>query len=250
MNRRTRMALAITVGLAVAIGAGIAIGRWTATTPRSAAPDAAATPAAPKVLYWYDPMVPEQHFDRPGLSPMGMEMVPRYADVAPTAGVRVSGAARQALGVRTVTVRIGELPAGLRVPGTLTWNLREERVVTLPVQGIVTRLSVRAPFEPVRAGMPLATVLAPEWSTAAAEAAALSRARTPQGWLVMGFDEDLNKATDEALNGALDMLTETLGVERPEALALASLIVDLRVTQIVNQVRGVHALVRELLPPR
>jgi acetamidase/formamidase len=72
------------------------------------------------------------------------------------------------------------------------------------------------------------------------------RARTPEGWLVLGFDEDLNKATDIALNGALDLLVETLGVERPEAYALSSLIVDLRVTQIVNDVKGVHAVVKRL----
>ena len=72
------------------------------------------------------------------------------------------------------------------------------------------------------------------------------RARTPEGWLVMGFDEDLNKAADEALNGALDLIMEQQGLERPEAVALASMIVDLRITQIVNQVRGVHAIVHEL----
>jgi acetamidase/formamidase len=72
------------------------------------------------------------------------------------------------------------------------------------------------------------------------------RALTPEGWLVMGFDEDLNKATDEALNGALDLIAEREGVERPEAMALASMLVDLRITQIVNQVRGVHAVVHEL----
>ena len=72
------------------------------------------------------------------------------------------------------------------------------------------------------------------------------RARTPEGWLVMGFDEDLNRAADEALNGALDLIMEQQGLERPEAVALASMIVDLRITQIVNQVRGVHAIVHEL----
>jgi acetamidase/formamidase len=70
------------------------------------------------------------------------------------------------------------------------------------------------------------------------------RALTPEGWLVLGFDEDLNKAADQALDGALDLLVESLGVERPEAMALASLLVDLHVTQIVNQVRDVAQLIR------
>ncbi|MBI1801894.1 MAG: acetamidase/formamidase family protein, partial [Chloroflexi bacterium] len=72
------------------------------------------------------------------------------------------------------------------------------------------------------------------------------RALTPVGWVAMGLDTDLNKATDEALNGALDLIVERTGMERLEAFALASLIVDLRVTQIVNGVRGVHAVLREL----
>ena len=72
------------------------------------------------------------------------------------------------------------------------------------------------------------------------------RARTPEGWLVLGFDEDLNKAADEALNGALDLIMEREQLERPEAVALASMLVDLRITQIENQVRGVHAVVHEL----
>ena len=35
-----------------------------------------------KILYWYDPMVPDKHFDKPGKSPfMDMELVPKYASV-------------------------------------------------------------------------------------------------------------------------------------------------------------------------
>lgn len=184
MSRRAGVLAGAALALVGAVLAGIAIGRRTAM-PEPGAPTLVTAPAR-KILYWYDPMVPEQHFDKPGLSPMGMEMVPRYADQGPATGVAVSAQARQALGVRTERVRIGTLPAGLRVPGTLTWNLAEERVVSLPVQAIITRLTVRTPFEPVRAGMPLATVLVPEWATAAAEAAALARARAPEARVLAG----------------------------------------------------------------
>ncbi len=71
------------------------------------------------------------------------------------------------------------------------------------------------------------------------------RARTPAGWVTFGFHEDLNEATMIALAAMLDLLSEQYHLERPQALALASLVVDLRVTQIVNGVRGVHAV----LPP-
>ncbi len=68
------------------------------------------------------------------------------------------------------------------------------------------------------------------------------RANTPAGWITLGFDEDLNEATVLALIAILDLMTELYGLSRPDALALASLVVDFRITQVVNGVRGVHAL--------
>jgi acetamidase/formamidase len=68
------------------------------------------------------------------------------------------------------------------------------------------------------------------------------RAETPSGWITLGFDEDLNQAMFKALNAMLDLMVEQYGLTRTDALALASLAVDLRVTQIVNGVQGVHAL--------
>ena len=73
---------------------------------------------------------------------------------------------------------------------------------------------------------------------------ATPRAHTPAGWVTLGFHEDLNEATYRALEAMLDLMTGTLypGMTRGDALALASVAVDLRVTQIVNGVRGVHAV--------
>ncbi len=68
------------------------------------------------------------------------------------------------------------------------------------------------------------------------------RAQTPAGWLTLGFDPDLNEAALIAMNGMLDLLAELHGLQRAEALALASAVVDLRVTQVCNGVRGVHAV--------
>ena len=68
------------------------------------------------------------------------------------------------------------------------------------------------------------------------------QARTSAGWLTFGFDEDLTAATVIALNAMLDTLIQQLAVSRKEALALASVGVHLRVTQIANRTLGVHAL--------
>jgi acetamidase/formamidase len=70
----------------------------------------------------------------------------------------------------------------------------------------------------------------------------LPRANTPGGLITFGFHEQLDSATILALRGMLDLLEEQYNLPRADALALASLVVDVRVTQIVNQVRGVHAV--------
>jgi membrane fusion protein, copper/silver efflux system len=141
--------------------------------------DAAAGSGERKVLYWFDPMVPDQHFDKPGKSPfMDMQLVPKYADEAAEGGITIAPGVRQNLGMRTVTVKRGSLAGAVRVPGTISWDLRQERVVSARVDAIIDRLYIKAPYEPVRAGQPLASVLAPAWSTALAEARALGQARS------------------------------------------------------------------------
>lgn len=67
---------------------------------------------------------------------------------------------------------------------------------------------------------------------------------TPDAWIAMGFDADLDEAALIALNAMLDLMQRELHIERKVALSLASVVVDLRVTQIVNGVRGVHAVLR------
>jgi acetamidase/formamidase len=64
---------------------------------------------------------------------------------------------------------------------------------------------------------------------------------TPGAWLTFGFDEDLDEAAAIAVDAMLELMGREHGLERAEALAFASLVVDLHVTQMVNGVRGVHA---------
>ena len=68
------------------------------------------------------------------------------------------------------------------------------------------------------------------------------RAHTPAGWITFGFHEDLDEAMLVALDAMLELMGEAHGLSRQEAFGLASLVVDVRVTQGVNQARGVHAL--------
>jgi len=67
---------------------------------------------------------------------------------------------------------------------------------------------------------------------------------TPDAWVTLGFDEDLDEAAAIAVDAMLELMGRELGLERRDALALASSVVDLRVTQLVNGVKGIHALLR------
>jgi Cu(I)/Ag(I) efflux system membrane fusion protein len=187
MNRIDRTkAMAAGAG-ALLLAAGLGGGYWLARGDAdSSGAGASATVAGSgggtdasgrEVLYWYDPMVPDQHFDKPGKSPfMDMELVPKYADEVSATGVRIDPGVQQNLGMRTAPVEVGTLGGQVSVPGTRTWDLRNEEVVSAPVQAIISRLNIRAPYERVGTGTPLATVLAPEWGAAIAETRALAQA--------------------------------------------------------------------------
>lgn len=70
-------------------------------------------------------------------------------------------------------------------------------------------------------------------------------ARADGAWLTFGFDPELGAAAQIALDGMLDLMERELALGREDALALASVVVDLRVTQLANQVLGVHAVLRD-----
>ncbi len=189
--RRSGVIAATSVALLAAVG----IGYWWGQSHDSGTGSDASSPqpAERKALYWYDPMVPDQHFDKPGKSPfMDMQLVPKYADERANDGIAIAPGVRQNLGIRTVVVKRGQLAAATRVPGTIGWDLRQERIVSARVDAIVERLHVRAPFEPVRAGQPLASIIAPSWNSAIAEARALGGAHSLAA-------RDLQSAANERL---------------------------------------------------
>lgn len=69
------------------------------------------------------------------------------------------------------------------------------------------------------------------------------RAWTAEGWIAFGVAPTLDEAALRALGEMVTLLQERLGVPRKEALNLASQTVDLRITQLVNGVKGVHAVI-------
>ena len=67
-------------------------------------------------------------------------------------------------------------------------------------------------------------------------------AMTPAGWIALGLGDTLDDAALSAMEGMVALLGRLRGWDRPTAIALCSVAVDLRVTQMVNQVVGVHAV--------
>ena len=168
------------LGAALVVAGYLGGRRHAASTLASAGSAAAASAAGEReILYWYDTMVPQQHFPKPGLSPMGMPMVPKYADEGGAKdGIQIDSGTVQNLGVRTALVQRRVLAAALSVPGTITWDLRQASTISARVDAIVSKLDVRAPYTAVAAGAPLAQLLAPQWNSALAEYGALQQAQS------------------------------------------------------------------------
>lgn len=176
LSPRARLGLG---AAALALVAG-AIGYGAASLGRGE-PAPTAAENGRKILYWYDPMVPSQHFDKPGKSPfMDMQLVPKYADeAAGGAGVAIDPARVQSLGLRVATADTGTLSGTLTATGTIDFNLRDVAVVQARSGGFVSRVYARAPGDVIGAGAPLADLLVPEWAGAQNEYLALRRTGDP-----------------------------------------------------------------------
>ncbi|MFO1305555.1 MAG: efflux RND transporter periplasmic adaptor subunit [Burkholderiales bacterium] len=124
-----------------------------------------------KVLYWHDPMVPGHRFDKPGKSPfMDMMLEPVFEDAGTDGStVSIDPRVRQNIGVRTAQVTRARLAAPLTAVGTVAFNERDQAAVQARANGFVEKLFVRAPFDSVRAGQPLAEVYVPDWVAAQEE---------------------------------------------------------------------------------
>lgn len=176
MNTRILQALALLALVSVSAATAYWLG---ANSRQSAAPIDKPASVEAEVIYWYDPMVPDQHFDKPGKSPfMDMQLVPKYAGSDDAATIKVSSITQQNLGLRTAVVEVGMLGSSLRVPGSIDWDRRLSREISARVDGIVDKLYVAAPYESVRKGQPLIELIAPAWNAAAQEYLALEKSQS------------------------------------------------------------------------
>jgi Cu(I)/Ag(I) efflux system membrane fusion protein len=133
----------------------------------NAAPDAANTERKP--LYWFDPMKPQQHFDKPGKSPfMDMQLVPKYPDDAtgsagtPAGSIAIDPRVVQNLGVRLGAVERGSFTRTVDTVGVVAVDEHRIEAIEVRQPGWVEELDVRAVGDSVRRGQRLAGVYAPD----------------------------------------------------------------------------------------
>ncbi len=201
-------------------GAGYWLGRPASDNPATSAS------SGRKILYYYDPMVPQEHYDDPAaLSSMGMKTVPKYADEGSLSraspGVKIDPAAMQNLGIRVVTAQIGSLAASISATGSIDFNQRDVAIVQARSGGFVARVYARAPGDIISAGAPLADVQLPEWGGAQTEFLAVRRLARPeltaaarQRLKLLGMSDGLISSVERSgrTNGTVTITSPIAGV--------------------------------------
>ncbi|NKQ13217.1 efflux RND transporter periplasmic adaptor subunit [Pseudomonas sp. SST3] len=168
--------------LALVLSLPLMIGATAAAMLPAAAFAQTAEEEGKEVLYWYDPMYPQQKFDEPGKSPfMDMDLVPRYADEGGNgASMSIDPSVMQNLGMRLATATRESISQSLEATGALMFNERDVAVVQARAGGFVERVYDRAPEDVIEKGAPLADLLVPEWAAAQEEYLALKGIGQPQ----------------------------------------------------------------------
>ena len=162
MSSNKSMLIGAVIGSVVTLGAYSVFAPTTTETTASAS-----APQKKEPLYWVAPMDPNFTSDKPGKSPMGMDLIPYYADdgSGPDEGkgtIRISPDVVNNLGVRTTTVRYKALHTQIDTVGYVAYD--EDRLVHIHprVQGWIEKLYVKAIGDPVQKGQPLYDIYSPE----------------------------------------------------------------------------------------
>ncbi len=116
-----------------------------------------------KVLYWKAPMNPNEIYDNPGKSRMGMDLMPVYEDETDASGiVKIDGTLQQNMNVKTYLVENKDLSPVITTNGILQTDERKEFVVTTKVGGWVEKLYVNFTGQKIKKGQKLIDIYSPK----------------------------------------------------------------------------------------
>jgi RND family efflux transporter MFP subunit len=155
---------------------GTAGGYWVGSrniTPHEPAPAASAVPAAPKLLYYRNPMGMPDTSPVPKKDQMGMDYIAVYEGEAEPAAeegqVKISPDRIQKLGVRSEPVVLRDIDRVLRAVGKIEIDERRMHTVAPKFEGWIDRLHVNSTGQPVGRGQPLFDAYSPELVSAQRE---------------------------------------------------------------------------------
>ncbi len=116
-----------------------------------------------KILYWRAPMNPNEIYNHPGKSAMGMDLVPVYADQAGQNGlVSIDPTVVQDMNVKTAVVKTGHMHADVTTNGIIQPDEQKEYTVTTKTSGWIDRLYVNYTGQKVEKGQKLLRIYSPE----------------------------------------------------------------------------------------
>ncbi|EPN7875424.1 efflux RND transporter periplasmic adaptor subunit [Vibrio vulnificus] len=150
--------------------------------------------ASHEPLYWVAPMDPNYKRDKPGKSPMGMDLIPVYADDLAGANdkpgtVKIDPSVENNLGVKTAAVELAKLSPRIETVGYIAFDESQLWQTNVRVSGWVEKLYINAVGEQVKKGEVLFTLYSPELVKAQEEL--LNAKRTGRDGLVKGATERL-----------------------------------------------------------
>ncbi len=123
-----------------------------------------------KILFWRAPMDPNEIYDAPGRSKMGMDLVPVYEDDASGSGiVTIDPEVQQNMNVKTAKVEVKRLSSKVITNGVLTTNETSEYIVTTRITGWIEKLYVNYMGQQVSKGSKLMDIYSPELVSAQQE---------------------------------------------------------------------------------
>jgi len=172
MNKSRLIFIAVIV-LPLVLAAGYFAGRRGNTmNGADRLPTSDTTTEARKVLYWKAPMDPNFRSDKPGKSPMGMDLVPVYANgsgTGATSDVKIDPAVVNNLGVRTAEVQQGALSHRIEAVGYVGYDENTVTSINTRADGWVEKLGVKSIGDTVRPGQLLYALFSPKLATAERE---------------------------------------------------------------------------------
>lgn len=166
--------------------------------PEEEAHDGSATSGERKIFYWRAPMDPNYVSEKPGKSPMGMDLIPVYEDevMGSGGGVKIDPYTVQKIGVKTAVVERRPLSRTVRTVGRVGYNETRMTDVNTKVMGWVEKLFVNYTGQSVVKGQPLLELYSPELVAAQEEYLT-----------ALDYHRRLaEKASEEIAAGAMDLL--------------------------------------------